>query len=200
MDPKSLWEVVSGMKVGAAVQCWRGEGAPPPLRPSDACLIPSLLLLQAADVLQQATPLVVPPKLWTQLFQVRHPALGTPALPWAGTAGATIAASSRSDRPGKQSRAGSRQLDTTLPPVLRCLQGKQELGEADDPANSWSFGRDAEVFQYTFVGVHPTQSGARRLPRATNTILRGQVRAGCLVQPTTSCAARCAPAALPGYA
>lgn len=38
-------------------------------------------------------------------------------------------------------------------------QGVNELGDMDDPMNNWYFGKRAEIFQYTFVGSHKTQSG-----------------------------------------
>lgn len=42
-----------------------------------------------------------------------------------------------------------------------------ELGDADDPMNSWRFGESAELFSYSLVGMHPTMSGFTAiLPRA----------------------------------
>eukprot|EP00884_Botryococcus_braunii_P009445 jgi/Botrbrau1/18501/Bobra.0072s0080.1 len=36
---------------------------------------------------------------------------------------------------------------------------EHELGEADDPMNSWIFGKRGEIFELRFVGTIPCQSG-----------------------------------------
>eukprot|EP01023_Acetabularia_acetabulum_P069200 TRINITY_DN9971_c0_g1_i1.p1 TRINITY_DN9971_c0_g1~~TRINITY_DN9971_c0_g1_i1.p1 ORF type:complete len:186 (-),score=19.90 TRINITY_DN9971_c0_g1_i1:127-684(-) len=38
-------------------------------------------------------------------------------------------------------------------------KGEFELGEFDDPMNSWYFGKKAEIFQYKFLGSHKVVSG-----------------------------------------
>eukprot|EP00877_Chromochloris_zofingiensis_P015236 jgi/Chrzof1/9967/Cz04g22080.t1 len=52
---------------------------------------------------------------------------------------------------------------TTLTVPLRFLpalsQGHHELGDMDDPMNSWYFGKHADIFQYQFVGSHVTMAG-----------------------------------------
>jgi len=42
-------------------------------------------------------------------------------------------------------------------PVLS--QGRNELGDMDDPMNNWYFGTQGEIFQYRLIGTHLTKSG-----------------------------------------
>ena len=40
-------------------------------------------------------------------------------------------------------------------------KGRHELGEGDEPLNSWAFGEQGELFRYRLVGQHRVQSGER---------------------------------------
>lgn len=42
---------------------------------------------------------------------------------------------------------------------LVLMAGRQELGDTDDPHNSWTFGETGEFFQYSYVGDHSCASG-----------------------------------------
>jgi len=61
-------------------------------------------------------------------------------------------------------QGGTNGLVTTVKQVPDDLarlipQGRYELGEGDDPLNSWVFGQPAELFQHKLIGQHKTQSG-----------------------------------------
>ncbi|GAX74467.1 hypothetical protein CEUSTIGMA_g1916.t1 [Chlamydomonas eustigma] len=61
----------------------------------------------------------------------------------------------------KQGGAAGLVTTVKVPDVLARLipQGRYELGEGEDPMNSWVYGRPAELFQYKLIGQHMTQSG-----------------------------------------
>ncbi|EFN59465.1 hypothetical protein CHLNCDRAFT_138055 [Chlorella variabilis] len=45
-------------------------------------------------------------------------------------------------------------------------QGRLELADHDDPGNHWYFGKQAELFQYQFMGRHAVTSGFTSLIQA----------------------------------
>lgn len=62
---------------------------------------------------------------------------------------------------GEFDAAPPKSVTLTVPPALMpaLSRGALELGDGDDPMNSWAFGRRGEIFEYRLVGVAATRSG-----------------------------------------